>query len=251
MGAWMAGLDWLTARPIAHRGLHDTGAGIIENTPSAVEAAIAGNYGIEVDIQLAGDGEAMVFHDDTLDRLTTASGPLAACTAAELGSIAFRATADRMQTLAALLDQVAGRTPLVVEVKSRWDDVGPLERRVAGLLAAYRGPVAVMSFDTRSVAALREIAPALVRGVVAERFDDPAEWPMLSPGRRFAMRHLLPGFVCRPHFINYHVKALPAIAPFLARSAGLPLLAWTVRSEADRKTAARWADAMVFEGFRP
>ncbi|MGZ3352557.1 MAG: glycerophosphodiester phosphodiesterase family protein, partial [Xanthobacteraceae bacterium] len=115
----MAGLDWLIARPVAHRGLHDAQKGVIENTPSAFAAAIAGAYGIECDLQISADGEAMVYHDDTLDRLTDGKGRLDALTAAELKQVPFRATADRMITLAELCELVAGRATLVVELKSR------------------------------------------------------------------------------------------------------------------------------------
>src|SRR5215208_2222472 len=100
--------DWLIARPIAHRGLHDAKRGIIENTRSAFAAAMASNYAIECDVQLAADGEAVVFHDDTLDRLALAQGPLIARTSAELKSIMLRGSTDRIGTLADLLGEVRG-----------------------------------------------------------------------------------------------------------------------------------------------
>src|SRR4029079_7275604 len=113
--------DWLTARPIAHRGLHDAASGAIENTPSAFRAAVEAGYGIECDIQVSADGEAMVHHDDALGRLTEGAGPLAAMTCAELKRIAFKATADRMLTLGELCEHVAERVALVIEIKSRFD----------------------------------------------------------------------------------------------------------------------------------
>src|SRR5215210_7272395 len=100
----MSSLDWLVARPVAHRGLHDVRNGIIENTPSAFAAAVAANYAIECDLQVSADGEAMVHHDDTLGRLTDGSGRLDASTAADLQHVAFRASADRMLTLGQLCD---------------------------------------------------------------------------------------------------------------------------------------------------
>src|SRR3954466_5233763 len=114
-------IDWLTARPIAHRGLHDITAGVIENTASAFNAAIARGYGIECDIQLSADGEAMVHHDDALGRLTEGSGALLGKTSAELKQVAFRDTSERMMTLGELCTLVAGRVPLLVEVKSHFD----------------------------------------------------------------------------------------------------------------------------------
>src|SRR4051794_11187505 len=113
--------NWLAARPIAHRGLHDRARGIIENMPAAAAAAVAQNFAIECDIQLSADREAMVHHDDTLDRLTEGSGGLNGRTAAELKAIAFRDTAEKMMTLGDLCALVAGRVPLLIEVKSRFD----------------------------------------------------------------------------------------------------------------------------------
>src|SRR5215472_11574770 len=147
--------DWLTARPIAHRGLHDAAHGIIENTPSAVDAAIAGRYGIEVDLQPSRDGDAMVHHDDALGRLTDGSGNLAALSADELTRIPFRATSDRMMTLGDLCDLVAARVTLVLEIKSRFDRDERLLTRITQVLGAYKGPVAAMSFDPYLVAGLR------------------------------------------------------------------------------------------------
>ena len=127
--------DWLTARPVAHRGLHDASRGIIENMPGAVQAAIAGNFAIEVDIQLTADGEAMVHHDDALGRLTEGSGALLGKTAAELKAVKFKDTPERMMSLGDLCALVAGRVPLVIEVKSHFDGDRKLVARMAEVLA--------------------------------------------------------------------------------------------------------------------
>ena len=243
--------DWLTARPIAHRGLHDAARGIIENTPSAVAAAAAAGYGIEVDLQLSRDGEAMVHHDDALGRLTDGSGALAALSAAELKRIAFRATADRMMTLGELTDLVGARVTLVLEIKSRFDREMRLVARVVQVLASGAGPVAAMSFDPYVVTALRRLAPRLTRGIVAERRFDPAEWRGMRAWERYGMAHLLHAAKTRPDFVAYRVDDLPAPATQLARMLGLPVLTWTVRNAAQRARAAEFADQMIFEGFRP
>ena len=151
--------DWLTARPIAHRGLHDAAAGTIENTPSAFRAAIDAGYGIECDLQISADGEAMVHHDDALGRLTDGAGRLDAMTAAALRRVAFKATADRMLTLGELCDLVAGRVTLLIELKGRFAGDTRLAARTAEVLAGMRGPVAAMSFDPGLMAALRSLAP--------------------------------------------------------------------------------------------
>ena len=243
-------LAWLTARPIAHRGLHDAACGIIENTAAAVAAAIAAGYGMEVDLQVSADGEAMVHHDEALGRLTDGSGALRDLTAAALSRIAFKATGERMLTLGALLDLVAGRVTLLLELKSRFDGDPRLAARTAELLAGYAGPVGVMSFDPAPVTQLRRIAPKLVRGIVAERHYRLPHWDFLGRRRKLALAHFTHGLSSRPAFIAYRVDGLTAVAPRAARIFGLPLLTWTVRSEHDRNMAARYADQIIFEGFR-
>jgi glycerophosphoryl diester phosphodiesterase len=249
--AHLAVPDWLTARPIAHRGLHDAARGIIENTASAAAAAVAGGYGIEVDLQLSRDGEAMVHHDDALGRLTDGSGPLVGLSTAELKRIPFRATSDRMMTLGDLCDLVAGRVTLVLEVKSRFDRDARLLARIMQVLAAYEGPVAAMSFDPYVVVELRRMAPHLKRGIVAERRFDHAERKGMSSWQRHGMAHLLHVPVTRPDFVAYRVDDLPAPATRLAWLFGMRVLTWTVRNAAQRARAAAWADQMIFEGFRP
>src|ERR1700761_7283851 len=162
----MSAPDWLTARPVAHRGLHDISRGIVENMPAAAEGAIAGNFAIECDIQLTADGEAMVHHDDELGRLTEGSGALLTKTAAELKQVRFKATSERMMSLSDLCDLVAGRVPLVIEVKSHFDGDRKLVKRMAEVLSSYEGPVVGMSFDPDQVIALREVMPSLTRGIV-------------------------------------------------------------------------------------
>ena len=245
-------LDWLTARPVAHRGLHQNAAGVIENTASAFRAAIEGGFSIETDVQITADGEAMVHHDFALGRLTLGSRQLAAMTAAGLKEVPFKGTADRMMTLGELCDFVGGRVPLVIELKSRFDGNLALTKRAAEVLKTYAGPAVLMSFDPAPLAALREIAPTLPRGIVAERYYKDSEWYDLDAGQKRSLAFLTHAPRTRPHFVAYHVNDLPSPGPWIARHIlGLPLLAWTVRSDADRARAKRWADQMIFEGFRP
>ena len=243
---------WLTARPVAHRGLHDRARGIIENMPAAIDAAVAGNFAIEVDLQPSADGEAMVHHDYVLGRLTEGDGELLSMTAAQLKAVAFRDTPERMMTLGDLCARVAGRVPLVLEIKSRFDGDRRVVRRMAEVLASYRGPVAAMSFDPGQVVAIRETMPHLVRGIVAERRYADGEWKRLPPDKIREMTALHHAFRTRPHFVAYWVDDLPAPAPWIARNLfGCPLLTWTVRTPEQRARAARHADQMIFEGFVP
>ncbi len=225
---------------------------MIENTASAFSAALAGSYGIETDIQISADGEAMVHHDDALGRLTEGDGRLAQMNAADLKAVRFKTTSDRILTLGELCDLVAGRTPLVIELKSHFNGDRRLVERAAKVLAGYKGPVAVMSFDPGMIETARIIAPALTRGIVAERHYNHDEWQRLPASARRTMPWLLHANRTRPQFIAYGIKDLPAVAPLAARWVfGLPLLTWTVRSEADRAAARRWTDQMIFEGWRP
>jgi glycerophosphoryl diester phosphodiesterase len=244
--------DWLTARPVAHRGLHDAARGIIENMPGAAQAAIDGNFGIECDLQLTADGEAMVHHDDALGRLTEGSGALLGMTANELKAVKFKDTAERMMSLGDLCALVKGRVPLVIEVKSHFDGDRKLVARMAEVLGPYSGPVVGMSFDPDQVLALRERMPGLLRGIIAQRYYDDDYWQKRTPEQRRSMLHLRHAFGTRPHFVAFWVDQLPAAAPWIARNIfGLPLLTWTVRTPAQRERAARHADQMIFEAFRP
>lgn len=245
-------LDWLTARPIAHRGLHDAGHGVIENTAGAVQAAIAADYGIEVDVQLSRDGEAMVNHDDVLGRLTEGEGRLDQFTAAELKRVAFRGSGEHMMTLGELCDLVGGRVTMLVELKSRFDGDSRLPGRVSTVLAGYRGPVAAMSFDPRQLGWLRQKSPHLPRGIVAAKYRPHPYWDLMPAWMRYGMGYLVTALTSRPRFVAYAVADLPALAPLLARHVfGIPLLTWAVRSGAERRVAERWADQMIFEGFLP
>ncbi len=244
--------QWLTARPVAHRGLHDRARGIVENMPGAVKAAIAGNFSIEVDIQLSADGEAMVHHDDALGRLTEGEGLLIEKTAAELKAVPFKDTPEHMMSLGDLCALVAGRAPLVIEVKSHFDGDRRLVKRMAEVLSSYDGPAVGMSFDPNQVLALRELLPSRPRGIVAQRSYDDDYWKKLTRKQRDSMLYLRHGFHTQPHFVAFSINQLPAPAPWIARNIfGCPLLTWTVRTPEQRERAARYADQMIFEGFVP
>ena len=244
--------DWLTARPVAHRGLHDRARGIVENMPGAALAAIDGNFAIECDIQLSADGEAMVHHDDALGRLTEGAGALLGLTSDALKQVRFKDTPERMMSLADLCILVRGRVPIIIEVKSHFDGDRRLVKRMAEVLKSYAGPIAGMSFDPDQVIALRELIPDLPRGIVAQRDYTEADWPEASAGQRNGMQHLKHALHTRPQFVAYWVNNLPSPAPWIARHLfGLPLLTWTVRTAEQRARAARYADQMIFEGFHP
>lgn len=246
-------------RPIAHRGLHDAASGVVENTAPAFGAAMARGYGIECDLRPAAGGLPLVFHDLALERLTTAAGPVAALTADAASRVAFKGTdVTGILTFAALLALVAGRVPLFAEVKSEWEPPDPaFLAEIARLARGYAGPLAVMSFDPAVVAALKALAPAVPRGLVSGSYfhkDGTGWWPgsPLTDARRQALARLEESAAAAPAFYAYEVGALPAPAIRRARAVErLPVLAWTVRTEDDRRTAAAHADAAIFEGYLP
>ena len=236
---------------IAHRGLHDARRGVIENTASAFRAAISGGYGIETDIQAAAGSEPVIFHDEQLERLTGAEGAVASLTPEQLRQIPLQDTDDRILTLAEFLRLIGGRAPLYLEIKSSGGGDRTLERRIAEELADYRGPASVMSFDPGSMAAMRYFARHVPRGLSAMRFMK-AGMPDLSALARFRLTHMLDIAAAKPDFLIYEVNGLAVMGPALRRRfPHLPIITWTVRTGEDRRKARRFADAMIFEGFRP
>lgn len=230
---------WLRDWQYAHRGLH--GDGVAENSPAAFEGAIAGGLGIECDVQISRDGRAMVFHDWTLERLTDEAGDVVARDCAELERIALRVGGEHIPTIEALLAQVGGRVPLLVEIKSKRErDPVTLCAAVERALRTYEGAVAVMSFDPRVPKWFADHAPDVVRGLVVTEENDRGLAGRLR--RRLAFRH------ARPHFLAYDVRDLPSAFAAAHRARGVPLLTWTVRSPDLRARAAAHADAPIAEG---
>lgn len=246
--------SWLTRRPIAHRGLHDAANGVIENTLPAARAAVERGYSIECDVLLSADAEVVVFHDDTLERLTTAEGRVADRTFADLAALTMRDTDATIPNLGQLLATIDGRVGLVIELKSMFgpDVETRLVERVAAALRGYAGPVVTKSFDPRLVAEAHRLMPHLAHGIVAERARDPKWYGGMGAARRFALTHLLHAPWSRPDFVSYSIDDLPALGPSIARRLfGRPVITWTVRTVEQRAKAARWADQIVFEGFDP
>ena len=249
-------LDPVFLRPIAHRGLHDAAKGVIENTPAAFEAAIAKGYAIECDLVEAAGGLPVVFHDDTLDRLTESTGAIARLGSDDLARVRFKGSSSvGIPTFAAFLEFCGPRVPLVIEIKSNWRPPHPaFLHEIARLALDHEGPIALMSFDPAVMAALARLAPAIPRGIVSGRYRDAVGtpwWPELSGWRTFCLRNLLEDRGAPPDFYAYEVGALPTLATRFARWRSRPVLTWTVRSETDRALAARHADAPIFEGYEP
>ena len=211
-----------------------------ENSLAAFRAAVENNYAIECDLQISADGVPVVFHDDTLDRLTGETGPVRGRTAAELARIGILNSGETIPALSDMLEQVAGAVPLVIELKSIAGTNDGFAQSVADDLRNYSGPVAVMSFDADLAAAMMAAAPGLPVGLVAEG------------GSATTVRHLTAIVRHGFHFVSYSLTDLPTPAPLIARWVlGLPLICWTVRTPQDARKAKRWTGQMTFEAIRP
>jgi glycerophosphoryl diester phosphodiesterase len=232
------------ARLIAHRGLHDASAGLVENSLPSFEAAIARGYAIETDVQAARWGEPVIFHDSTLDRLTALTGRVSWQPAPLLGQCSLAGTASTIPSLGAFFACVRGRVPIFLEIKSNWPSDPLFLRKILRHVSAYRGPLAIMSFDPAVLAFFRLALPHLPRGLSAERGFSRAN------RRGWTVAHAMA--VARPDFLAVEAGALadPLIRR-LAREARLPLAAWTLKSERDGFAALQRAEAIIFEGFHP
>lgn len=240
------------ATPIAHRALHDLSRGRPENSRAAIAAAIAAGYGIEIDLQASRDGQAMVFHDYDLKRLTGISGAVGARTAAELSEITLTGGDEGIPTLAEVLDQVRGRVPLLIELKDQdglmGTNVGALEAATAEALRAYPGPVALMSFNPHSVAALARLAPDVPRGLTTCDFAA-EDWPTLPAGVRAALRAIPDVDRVGATFISHVARDLDSPRVAEIQASGRAIFTWTIRSPAEEQTARQIADNITFEGY--
>lgn len=238
--------------PIAHRALHDRAARRPENSPAAVRAAVTAGYGIEIDVQLSADGQAMVFHDEDLDRLTDAKGPLNAHSAAALSAIRLKDADDGIPTLSEVLTLIAGRVPLLIEVKDQTGTLGPdtgaLEAATVTALQGYQGPVALMSFNPHSVAALATLAPHLPRGLTTSAYD-PADWAPVPPETCARLREIPDYTATGSSFISHEARDLarPRVAEL--RNLGVQILCWTIRTPAAEAAARQIAQNITFEGY--
>ncbi|MEL6234016.1 MAG: glycerophosphodiester phosphodiesterase family protein [Pseudomonadota bacterium] len=240
--------------PIAHRGLHDVASVCPENSRAAVAAAIDAGCGIEIDVQMAACGTPMVFHDDTLDRLTGHAGPVRAQDAAALGAMALHGTQETIPTLAEILSLTAGRAPLLIEIKDQSGCLGPVDGRLEAatcrVFGGYAGPVALMSFNPHSMAVCKDRAPGLPRGLTTCPFR-PEDWPGTTAARCAALTEIADFDAVGASFVSHHHRALDMPAVTALRRRGVPVLCWTIRAAAEEAQALRHSDNVTFEGYRP
>lgn len=238
--------------PIAHRALHDRGRGIIENSPGAIRAAIAAGYAVEIDVQLSADGQAMVFHDDKLDRLTAATGLVRDHTADALGRTVLTGGSDTIPTLPQVLAMVAGKVPLLIEIKDQslmmTGTDGLLEAAVANALHGYAGDVAVMSFNPHSMAHMARLAPKIARGITTSAYD-PDDWAPLPCETCDVLRDIPDYDRVGASFISHEGRDLARPRVAALKTAGAVILCWTVRSPQDEAQVRKVAQNVTFEGY--
>lgn len=232
-------VNWLRRKPVAHRGLHDLKAGIVENTLEACKAAMEAGYNIEVDLQPSSDGVPMVFHDYTLERLTGRGGEVRAMTASQLGTLAVHPGKGTIPTLGQLLELIQGKAGIVLELKGKpGADDGFIEA-VAQEVKGYEGDIAIMSFHHHLLRDARRVAPDLALGLTAEGDNGSYE----------AHREI--SEETGIDFISYELENLDCryVAEFL--DSGRPVISWTVKSAKDAAYSKQFAHQPTFEGFRP
>lgn len=235
--------SWLVQSPIAHRGLHDKNHP--ENSISAFSKAIDEGYPIELDVQIISDGTIIVFHDESLSRLTDNDGYIKFLTKSDLDILTLKDSKEKIPTFEEVLKFVDGRVPLLIEIKNS-NKVGELEKGVIELLKNYKGQYAVQSFNPYVLEYFYKHAPEILRGQLAGYLNE----NKLSFIKKYALkRMLLNKKISHPDFISYEAKHLPN--RFVRKYKHLPLLAWTVQSQVEYLRVVKYCDNVIFENFEP
>ncbi len=228
----------------AHRGLHRADKSVPENSLEAFRLAGEAGYGAELDVQLSKDGQVVVFHDDTLDRVCSVHGRVDAFPYEELRQMSLCGTEQHIPLFSQVLQVFGGRGPLVVELKT-----GPRNRELCektlALLEGYRGDVCIESFDPRIVAWFRRHAPQLLRGQLAAPMEEYTK-DGRGKAQAFILSRCLLNFLARPQFIAYKIGPRPLIVRLSERLGALKF-GWT--SHGQENEAGR--DGVIFEFYRP
>lgn len=237
------GTGWVVRWRYAHRGLFTRGQQVPENSLAAFSAAAEAGYGVELDVAMTSDRQLVVFHDDSLERMCGRSGKIWETSLDVLSTLRLAGTGERIPLFSEVLALLAGRVPLIVEIKS-----SPLRRElcraVAGMLDGCRGPVCIESFDPLIVAWFRRHRPVMLRGQLAGR--GASRRPM-DRIRWFVLRNLLTNAVARPHFIAYRIEDADNLSFRLCRRLGAPGIGWTVRDDEGWAAGLRRCDTVIFE----
>jgi glycerophosphoryl diester phosphodiesterase len=228
----------------AHRGLwnHEEAP---ENSLRAFAAACDAGYGLEFDVRLAADDEVVVFHDDSLKRMTGRDDLVCDLTTAELQDVSLAGSDQAVPTLRHALEMIDGRQMALIELKSISNPTR-LEPRVAEVVEAYEGPRAIISFNAPSLGWFADFKPDELRGLDVTGLSD----AVLAQNGEELERHLYAAIaMARPHFLALALDMIGGRISRRFRESGYPVVAWTVRSAADANRIAEHCDNLIFEGF--
>ena len=232
----------------AHRGLYEKDQSVPENSLEAFRRAAEYGCGVELDVQLSKDGAVVVFHDDTVDRMTTEKGRVDSFTLAELQAMPLMGTKHRMPLFTDVMAVLDGKSPTIVELKST-PNYQELCKKTLAILRTLKGPYCVESFDPRIVRWFRKNAPDLVRGQLTEAYS---YWRKAGvPFWKALMMHcLFINFLTHPQFIAFGRGHRP-LCMLIGRKLGAKTVFWTERPDADHETLAKRYDCRIFEHYRP
>lgn len=228
----------------AHRGLH--GEGVSENSMTAFRLAVENGYGIELDVRLSKDGELVVFHDSTLNRMTGVDARVNEKTLAELSEIKLigSGAGDTVPALCDVLKLVDGKIPLLVEIKEEEGSTAVAEK-TAEVLSSYNGRFIIESFNPNALRVIKKRMPSVLRGILSAEFHKKPERRSL---KYFSLSYMLINFICRPNFIAYHYVGYRNLSLKICRALGAMTVAWTTRSKAAEKEALDHGfDVLIFE----
>lgn len=227
----------------AHRGLHNKN--IPENSLRAFEGAVERELGIELDIQLSKDGEVVVFHDFTLNRVAGVNGKVIDYTAEELSKMPLNGQSDGIPTLKQVLEVVDGKIPLIIEIKIPGFDLSVCPKAFE-ILDHYSGPYCIESFHPFALKWMRKNRPEILRGQLSSNFFGHKEEG--SKIQLFAVKNLLFNFLAKPDFIAYDIRYPNTWAFRLCRDVWKAFpIGWTVRTRDQLEEAKRDFDAWICE----
>ena len=232
----------------AHRGLHGDGAA--ENSLTAFRLAVEGGYGIELDIRLSRDGELVVFHDETLERVCGDPRRVVDLELSELRSMRLSGTEDTVPTLREVLELVAGRVPLLIEIKLAPGESGVAEKFIEEI-RDYGGEYIVESFNPMALRYVRRSRSDILIGILSAPYTRNKKLKGKAVYRQLEKLRL--NFLFRPDFIAYDKDGHDVTALRVLRGLHrVPTVAWTVRSEDEERAArAHGFDTVIFEGYTP